>query len=380
MPEQDEIYMRQAIELAKRGEGSVEPNPMVGCVLVRDGSVIGSGWHQVFGGPHAEINALNSVKLTDPSADPGEANTSGTTAYVTLEPCSHSGKTGPCSQALIDAEISRVVIACPDPNPLVCGNGVAPLRAAGIEVVTGVLAAESQQVLAPYLKLMQTKRPWVIAKWAMTLDGKIATASGDSKWISSQQSRTIVHQIRGRVDGVMVGIETAIADDPMLNARPAGLRVATRIVVDSTARIPIESNLVQTANQFPTLIAVGPNAEEGKTEQLQTSGCEVFASATSDSNKRLIELLEYLGSLGMTNVLVEGGGQMLGSLNDLEQIDEIHTFIGPKLIGGSRALSPIGGNGAGLVHDSKPVKIVQIEQIGEDVYLVGRIKRSKSVV
>jgi diaminohydroxyphosphoribosylaminopyrimidine deaminase/5-amino-6-(5-phosphoribosylamino)uracil reductase len=261
---------------------------------------------------------------------------------------------------------------------LVAGNGIAQLRAAGIEVATEVLAEEARQVLAPYLKLMLTRKPWMIAKWAMTLDGRIATSSGDSKWISSPRSREIAHQIRGRVDGIMVGIETAIADNPMLDARPAGPRVAKRIVVDSTARIPIESKLVQTSNRVPTLIAVGPDAEDSKIAQLKELGCEVFQSSSSDCNQRLVDLLDCLGSLGMTNVLVEGGGQLLGSLNDLGQIDEIHAFIGPKLVGGSGAHSPIGGIGAALMSDARPVNVQQVQQVGEDTYVVGRIADSRS--
>jgi diaminohydroxyphosphoribosylaminopyrimidine deaminase/5-amino-6-(5-phosphoribosylamino)uracil reductase len=371
--------MRQAIELAKRGEGFVEPNPMVGCVLVRDGVLIGSGWHQRFGGPHAEINALGSIERVGLENESTQLDASGATAFVTLEPCAHTGKTGPCSEALIEAGISRVVIGSLDPNPLVAGNGIRQLTAAGIEVSTGVLQSECEQVLAPYLKLKQTGKPWLIAKWAMTLDGKIATASGDSQWISNQQSRRIVHQVRGRVDGILVGIGTAIADDPMLNARPAGTRIASRIVVDSTARIPLESKLVRTANQFPTLISVGPGADKARIGELENLGCEVFQATSSDANDRLCELLDYLGSNGLTNVLVEGGGQLLGSLHDLGQLDECHIFVGPKLLGGTEAPSPVGGMGVKLLQDSNPIEISQVEQLGMDIHIVGRVKPSASI-
>jgi diaminohydroxyphosphoribosylaminopyrimidine deaminase/5-amino-6-(5-phosphoribosylamino)uracil reductase len=239
MEKPDEFYMQIAIEHAKTGEGFVEPNPMVGCVLVRDGVIIGQGAHEKFGGPHAEIHAIESVESRG-------KKTEGSTAYVTLEPCSHSGKTGPCTQALINAKVARVVVGCEDPNPLVGGKGIEQLQAAGIAVTTGILAESAQYILAPYLKRMKHNKPWIIAKWAMTLDGKIATSSGNSKWISNEHSRAIVHAIRGRVDGVMVGAGTAIADDPMLNARPPGARLATRIVVDSSARIPLDSKLATT--------------------------------------------------------------------------------------------------------------------------------------
>ena len=204
--------MRLAIELAAKGEGCVEPNPMVGCVIVRDGQIIGQGFHNQFGGPHAEINALSSI-------DSDAHDAAGATAYVTLEPCSHVGKTGPCCDALIESEIAKVVVACVDPNPLVSGQGIKRLRDAGIKVEIGLLESEARELIAPYLKRIETGKPWVIAKWAMTLDGKIATATGDSQWISNSDSRSIVHELRGKVDAIMVGIGTALADDPMLNAR-----------------------------------------------------------------------------------------------------------------------------------------------------------------
>ena len=375
MSKSDETYMQLALEMAIRGQGFVEPNPMVGCVLVRNGKIIGQGWHREFGGPHAEVNAIRSVSAEGSSGSSSAEGVAGATAYVTLEPCSHVGKTGRCTSALIEADISRVVVACADPNPLVSGKGIEQLRKAGIDVTTDVLAEESKSILAPYLKRTQQNTPWIIAKWAMTLDGKIATASGDSKWISNEGSRAIVHQIRGRIDGVMVGIGTVIADNPMLNARPAGQRTGTRIVVDSSARIPIECKLVKTANQFPTLIAVGPAAQPNKCEQLKASGCSVFQSQSDDANDRLNELLTHLAAEGMTNVLVEGGGQLLGSLNDIGQIDEIHTFIGPKILGGNRSVSPVGGAGQDLMNNAGSLQIENVKQIGNDVYIVARVIR-----
>lgn len=370
MPNPDEHFMQLALADAKRGEGRVEPNPMVGCVLVRNDQVIGRGAHLKFGGPHAEINALASV------ASPQGA--SGATAYVTLEPCSHTGKTGPCAKALIDAKVARVVIALEDPNPRVAGRGMAQLRESGIDVSIGVLADQATEILAPYLKRQTERLPWMIAKWAMTLDGKIATASGDSQWISNESSRAIVHAIRGRVDGVMVGIGTALADDPKLTARPAGVRQAARIVVDSCARIPLDAHLVATANQCPTLIAVGPDAAPDKCQELKNRGCSVFQSDSSDPNQRLIDLLYELSDSRMTNILVEGGGQLLGALNDLKQIDEVHVFIGPRLVGGAGALSPVAGSGHPLISDGNPINIEKVERIDDDTYLIGRIQRDRN--
>ena len=267
--ELDAWHMARALELAARGEGSVEPNPMVGCVIVRDGETIGEGFHRRFGGPHAEVEAL---AVAGPRAR-------GATAYVTLEPCCHHGKTPPCTGALIAAGISRVVVAQRDPFAKVAGQGIAELAAAGIAVDVGVGADEALRLNAPYLKLLQTARPWIIAKWAMTLDGKLATHAGDSRWISSEASRAIVHRLRGRVDAVMVGRGTAQADDPQLTARPPGPRQAARIVVDTTATHSLQSLLVKTAREVPVIVAGGAAAPQDRVEALQAAGCEVIACA-----------------------------------------------------------------------------------------------------
>lgn len=361
----DEQWMRRAIEISRRGEGAVEPNPMVGCVLVRDGNVIGEGWHEKFGDHHAEVNAIGNAT----------EDVTGSTAYVTLEPCSHHGKTPPCCQALIDAKVSKVVVALEDPNPQVAGQGIAALRSAGIEVVTGVLVDEAKSVLAPYLQRATTGRPWVIAKWAMTIDGKIATTSGDSQWISNERSRSIVHQIRGRVDAILVGSGTVAADDPMLNARPADagqvLRTALRVVFDSSASISLDSQLAKTAGTYSTLIAVGPEADSAKVEQLKACGFEIFASPSATHSERLDELLQDLASRGVTNLLVEGGGGLLGLLNDLGQIDEVHAFIGSKLVGGQGVL-PVSGEGLARIADSASFALSRVDPVDGDVYCVWR--------
>ncbi|MCL4122323.1 UNVERIFIED_CONTAM: hypothetical protein GTU68_042643 [Idotea baltica] len=358
--------MALAIEAAKNGQGAVEPNPMVGCLLVADQQPIGIGWHAEFGGPHAEINALGSVKPHQQSL------VAGCTAFVTLEPCSHHGKTGPCCDALIEAGVGRVVVAVIDPNPDVAGQGIQRMQAAGIEVETGVLSSQAAQSLAPYLKRTTTGLPWIIAKWAMTVDGKIATATGHSQWISNEKSRSKVHDLRRRVDAVMIGIGTALADDPMLNARPAGIRNARRVILDSTAKLPVDSKLVQTAHDHPTLIAVGPDADADKICQYEAAGCTVFCSDDSDSTDRLMALLRHLVELGDTNVLVEGGGQLLGSLADLKQIDELHSFIGPKLIGGQTSVGPVAGDGAETIDRGIELKLQQVERIEDDIYAIYR--------
>jgi diaminohydroxyphosphoribosylaminopyrimidine deaminase/5-amino-6-(5-phosphoribosylamino)uracil reductase len=361
----DAWHMARAIELAARGEGLVEPNPLVGCTLVADGETVGEGWHQRFGGPHAEIEALASAG----------ARARGATAFVTLEPCCHQGKTGPCTQALIEAGVSRVVVAQQDPFPPVSGKGIAELRSAGISVDMGLLESEARQLNAPYLKLVAQGRPWIIAKWAMTLDGKIATRALDSRWVSSYASREIVHRLRGRVDGIMIGRATAEADNPLLTARPPGARVAVRIVLDSKASLADTSQLVRTAREAPVLVATSQQAAAKDRQRLTAAGCEVIECPGDSHADRLAWLLDELGRRQMTNILVEGGGQVLGSLLDLDQIDEVHAFIAPKLIGGTSAVGPVGGTGADLMAQALSLSSPRIEQRGSDVYIHGRIAR-----
>jgi diaminohydroxyphosphoribosylaminopyrimidine deaminase / 5-amino-6-(5-phosphoribosylamino)uracil reductase len=359
--------MARALELAARGQGQVEPNPMVGCVLVRDGSVVGEGWHHTFGGPHAEVEAL---RVAGPSAK-------GATAYVTLEPCCHHGKTPPCTVALIAAGVVRVVCAQRDPFGAVSGRGIAGLEAAGMAVEVGLMEREAQHLNAPYLKLVQTGRPWVIAKWAMTLDGKIATRTGDSQWISGEASRAIVHAVRGRMDAIIVGRGTAERDDPLLTARPAGPRVATRIVVDSNASLSPRSQLPQTIQDAPVLVAVADDAPAENATRLQSAGCEVVKCTRDPATKKLVidDLLAELGRRRMTNVLVEGGCELIGSMFDAGAIDEVHVFIAPKLIGGSRATTPIGGEGVEEMASAFKLADLEMRHVGEDIYLHGRIAR-----
>jgi diaminohydroxyphosphoribosylaminopyrimidine deaminase / 5-amino-6-(5-phosphoribosylamino)uracil reductase len=364
----DALYMARALELAGRGLGHVEPNPLVGCTIVRDGEVVGEGWHRRFGGPHAEIEAL----------DVAGSAAAGATMYVTLEPCAHHGKTPPCTQAIKRAGIRRVVAAMVDPFPAVSGRGLAELNAAGLEVSAGLGADEARQLIAPYLKLVETNRPWTIAKWAMTLDGKIATHAGHSRWISGTAAQHIVHRLRGRVDAILVGIGTALADDPLLTARPIGARAATRIILDTHARLPSASQLVRTARDVPVLVAVGEPAPAADIARLTGLGCEVVCCPGKDHAARLDFLLAELGRRRMTNLLVEGGGQVLGSLLDLNQIDEVQVFIAPKLFGGQTAPSPVAGFGRALIEDRAQLEEVRVETVGPDIYLSGRVRRDRS--
>lgn len=335
---------------------------MVGCVLARDGVVLGEGFHERFGGPHAEVAALRSVG--------GEAR--GATAYVTLEPCCHHGKTPPCTAALLAAGVARVVTAMQDPFPRVAGGGLQVLRDAGVAVEVGLCAAATRELNAPYLHLLASGRPWVIAKWAMTLDGKIATRTGDSKWISGETSRAWVHQLRGRCDAIIVGRGTCEADDPLLTARPSGPRVATRIVLDSLARLRDSSQLVQTAREAPVLVAVSSAAADADLQRLQNAGCETLICGGDSPAERWRFLLEELGRRRMTNVLVEGGAAVLGTAFDTATVDEVHVFVAPKLFGGATAPGPIGGQGIDGVARALAFPEMQSEISGADVHLFGR--------
>ena len=367
--ELDAWHMARALELAALGRGAVEPNPLVGCVIAHGAEVVGEGYHRRFGGPHAEVEALRVA---------GE-RARGATAYVTLEPCCHFGKTPPCSQSLLAAGITRVVAAMRDPFPKVDGGGIDELRKAGVEVVVGLRENESRKLNAPYLKLLSTGRPWVIAKWAMTLDGKIATHTGDSQWISGEASRAIVHELRGRVDAIVVGAGTAKADDPQLTARPPGqaaaARVATRIVVDDRASLDLESKLATTAREIPVIVAAATNASPIYVAQLRGLGCEVLLLEGASRRERVVELLDELGRRRMTNILVEGGSSLLGELFDSGEIDEAAVFIAPKLIGGRGAPSPIARTGKQRMAEALELDEPTRSFVGEDVFITGHVRR-----
>jgi diaminohydroxyphosphoribosylaminopyrimidine deaminase / 5-amino-6-(5-phosphoribosylamino)uracil reductase len=371
--EQHEIdlwHMRRALELAARGAGFVEPNPMVGCVVAQGAEIIGEGFHRRFGQAHAEVEALQIA---------GQ-RAAGGTLYVTLEPCCHFGQTPPCTRAVLDSGVHRVVVAQRDPFPRVQGGGIAELQTASLTVEVGLLEAEARQLNAPYLKLVETGRPWIIAKWAMTLDGKIATRTGESQWISSPESRQVVHALRGRMDAILVGRETAARDDPLLTARPPGPRTAIRIVLDTRASLANDSQLVRTARQTPVLVVVGQQSAAANRQRLVAAGCEVFVCEGQSPAARLDAFLSELGRRRLTNVLVEGGSRLLGSLLDARQIDEVHVFLGPKLLGGAAAPTAIGGEGSAELCSALTLQSPEVRQLGDDVYVRARVSaRQESI-
>jgi diaminohydroxyphosphoribosylaminopyrimidine deaminase/5-amino-6-(5-phosphoribosylamino)uracil reductase len=360
----EQQIMARALELAVRGEGSVEPNPMVGCVIVKDGTVVGEGWHKKCGSPHAEVEALTAAGSAARRA----------TMFVTLEPCCHHGKTAPCTKAILAADVARVVIAEQDPFRKVNGGGIRQLVEAGVVVEQGMLESSARILTAPYRKLITTGRPWVIAKWAMTLDGKIAARTGDSQWISNSAARKLVHAIRGRVDAILVGRGTAVADDPQLTARPEGPRIATRIVLDRAASLPLDGNLVRSAGQVPTLVVTGPDAPTNCQARLRENGCEVVTLEAPSRSEQLAMLFDELGRRQMTNLLIEGGGEVLGAALDAKEVDEVHVFVAPKLLGGAQAVVPFAGYGAESINMASHLNSLSVQELDGDVYLHGRTK------
>ena len=339
----DIFFMRRALRLAARGRGRVEPNPMVGCVIARHGRILGEGYHRKFGGPHAEIDALRRCEL----------NTRAATFYVTLEPCCVTGKTPPCTDALIAAGPRRVVAAVRDPNPRIRGRGLRALRRAGIRVEVGVLAREAADLIAPYAKLTRHKRPWVILKWAQSIDGRIATRCGDARWISDKDMRAHAQRTRADLDAIIVGSGTVLADDPALTCRIIRpRRVATRVVLDSRLRTPARARLVRTARKVPTWVFCGGGAPRVRARALEQAGCVIHRVPTDDGNLSLAAVLDVLGQRDMTNVLVEGGGRLLGRFFDQRLADELHVYIAPLLIGGRDAVGALDGLGSARIREA----------------------------
>ncbi|MDO5554392.1 MAG: bifunctional diaminohydroxyphosphoribosylaminopyrimidine deaminase/5-amino-6-(5-phosphoribosylamino)uracil reductase RibD [Planctomycetia bacterium] len=383
----DQFFMQRAIDLAKFGRGDVEPNPMVGCLIVRpdlhDASgmvdivqdplpqVVGKGYHQKYGEAHAEVNALREA---------GELARGGT-LYVTLEPCCHTGKTPPCCKAILEAGIKRVVVGMTDPNPVVHGNGLEILRQEGIEVEIGVLAEQVATLYAPYITRLTKKRPWIIGKWAMTLDGKMATKTGSSYWISNEKSRQRLHYLRSYMDAIMIGSRTAMEDDPKLTVRlPEGEtphRTPVRIVFDSGGTLSVFSELALSARDVPLLLIFGPNTPPEKVRFWEGKGAEVLVLEYPTHEQRLITLMETLAERGMTNVLIEGGGKLLGHLFDLEYLDEVHVFVAPKIVGGDKAVVPVGGIGRELMKSATDLINREVETIGTDILISGRLDYTK---
>lgn len=369
--------MQHALALATQGRGRVEPNPMVGALLLHDDKVVAEGFHECFGGPHAEIVCLKNAKSQ--GIDPR-----GGTMVVTLEPCAHQGKTPPCAKALIDAGIARVVAAMEDPFDKVAGRGIAMLREAGVVVDIGVGEAEARRLNEPFIKKTTTGLPWVIAKWAQTVDGRVATSTGDSQWISGESSRKIVHDWRARMDAIMVGIGTVTADDPQLTARDvAVLRKARRIVVDPNLRMTTDAKIVgQSLNAAPVLIATTAaaiNEHACKASALRGCGVELFELTDHDDGHGYVlePLLRYLATQhGATNIMVEGGPTLLGHLLRQGLIDQLLAFVAPQLLADTSARSAIEGLTTPLIADATALQLVDVRRIAEDVLLDYRVIHS----
>ena len=367
----DQEYMLRAIQLAKKGEGWTNPNPMVGAVIVKDGRIIGEGYHKKCGELHAERNAIAS--LTE-SAE-------GATIYVTLEPCCHYGKTPPCTEAIIEQKIKKVVIGSRDPNPKVAGKGAQILRESGITVVQDFMREECDRLNPVFFHYITTKTPYVVMKYAMTLDGKIATKTGASKWITGETARQEVQHMRHRYMGIMAGIGTVLADDPMLNVRVEGWKSPVRILCDSSLRIPLDSQIVRSAKEYRTIVAYAGREENEeitekitkKIEQLHAKGVDTVCCPDEKGQIDLKKLMTYLGNEGIDSILLEGGGTLNDSALRAGIVKEVHCFIAPKLFGGKNSKTPVEGLGIGLPSEALKLKCTDICRIGEDIRIICQV-------
>lgn len=367
-----ERFMRAAIELAKKGEGWTNPNPLVGAIIVQENQIIGQGWHHKYGDLHAERDALRDCR--ERGNDP-----SGAQIFVTLEPCCHTGKQPPCVEAIVEAGIKKVVVGSRDPNPLVSGKGAAFLRERGVEVEEDFLRSECDALNFIFFHYITSKTPYVALKYAMTADGKIATTAGKSKWISCQESRDYVHQLRNKYSCIMAGIGTVLADDPLLTCRIPGGRNPTRIICDSSLRLPLDSQLVQTARDVPTIVACADSAGIDKEKALAQKGVQVIRCGSSSCENRvdLCLLMKKLGELGLDSVLVEGGGQLNFSLLQAGLVQRIYSFVAPKIFGGAAAPSPVAGSGVLEVADAFSLSQIDARKIGSDVLIEYEVKQAQ---
>jgi len=357
-------YMRMALDLASSAMGRTSPNPMVGAVLVKDGKVVGKGYHARAGTPHAEVVALR---------DAGEA-TRGSTLYVTLEPCCHHGRTGPCTEAVIKAGVKKVVAAMTDPNPLVAGKGFGRLREAGLEVEAGILEEDARKLNEVFIKYITTGLPFVVMKAAVSLDGKIATRAGESQWITGPGAREYGHRLRDRYDAVMVGINTVLADNPSLNTRlPGGGRDAVRVVLDSQARTPPEANIIKSSPGAPVIIITTPGAPAERLTALEGAGARVEIVPAVSGRVDIKAAFSVLARRGITSVLIEGGGMVHASALDSGMVDKVVWFIAPLLIGGREAPGPLGGEGPERLAGATALDRVSVSRIGGDILVEGYI-------
>ena len=355
--------MRRAIELARRGAGWTAPNPMVGAVIVKEGRIIGEGWHKKCGGLHAERNALAALTESAQGAD----------LFVTLEPCCHHGRTPPCTEAILEHGIHRVVIGSRDPNPLVSGKGANLLRQSGVVVEEDFLREECDALNPVFFHYITTGRPYVVMKYAMTLDGKIATRTGASQWITGETARQHVHRLRGRYSAILAGIGTVLADDPMLNCRIDGGHQPVRIVADSHLRLPLDSRLVQTAGEYRTILACGSDDPE-KEAALRGRGVEVLHVPGPDGRVDLRALVEHLGREQIDSVLIEGGGQLHEAALRAGIVNHVCAYVAPKLFGSAGAKTPVEGAGVGLPAEGAVLGNLQTTRLGEDLLLEYDVK------
>jgi len=363
----DEKYMRLAMQLAGNAIGRTSPNPLVGAVIVKDNRVVGCGWHRKAGTPHAEVHALNQAGELAQGAD----------VYVTLEPCAHYGKTPPCAKALVEAKVKNVYGGLLDVNPKVAGKGFKILEDAGIHVEYGFLQDELRKQNEVFFKWIEHKKPFIVLKAAMTLDGKIATATGQSKWITNETSRAYGYKLRDIYDGIMVGINTVIEDNPMLTARVDGGKNPIRIVVDSSLKIDINANVVQDKSA-KTIIATTDKADKDKILKLQAQDIDVIVVDKDENDKVDIEkLLDILGQQNICSILVEGGATLSGSFVAKKLVDKVYFFIAPKIVGGKEAKTPVAGTGILNLQEALALKDIQIEKLEEDILIIGRVDKDK---
>ena len=368
----DRAHLARAIELAGRGAGAVRPNPVVGAVIAREEEVLGEGWHEQFGAAHAEVNAIEACGLAD---------LSDATLYVSLEPCCHEGNTPPCTDAILQAGVRRVVVGSDDPSEKASGRGLGILRDEGVEVLIaeGELAARARLLNQAFRKHARVGRPWVLFKSAMTLDGKVATPTGDSKWISGEDSRALAHQWRASSDAVIVGIGTALADNPLLTARPSGLpaelaRQPRRVVFDTLARLPPSSQLVAAAGEVPLTVVVSRAAAHADTDALEAAGAQVLVATGENEPARVRSALDQLGAMGVAGALLEGGPHLAGAFLDAGEIDEIRLFLAPLLLGGSSARDPLEGKGVERISEALRALTLDSQRIGDDLLISARLR------
>lgn len=363
----DIYYMNRVLELARLGEGRTSPNPLVGAVIVKDGKIIGEGFHSYYGGNHAEVDAINNAS----------ESVKGATLYVNLEPCSHYGKTPPCAMRIVKEGICRVVIGMVDPNPKVAGRGIEILKENSIEVEVGLLEKEARELNEVFIKYITKGIPYIYLKYAMTLDGKIASCTGDAKWISNEKSRQEVHKLRNKVSGIMVGIGTILADDPSLNTRleEGKGKDPIRIIIDSNCRIPSTAKVLHLDSNNKTIVVVTKNADYMRIAEIESSGAEVIVIDEKENRVDLKCLMKVLGIRGIDSILIEGGSELIYSALEAELVDKIQVYIAPKIIGGSKSPTPVGGRGISLMNNAIELMDVKRKIFDEDIMIEGYVRK-----